>query len=128
MEYGSIQKLRSLYASGKNALSFEYQRQKGAHLAWQRMQVSLITQPGSQDLMAFIYISDVDEWKRNQLAMQSVIEEDVEFISRLNLESGKLRMVRDTGYLETFGIQMGSVINYDSAFQESLQRIPVENR
>ena len=63
-------------------------------LHWYSVRLNLIKHPQSRDLMAFTYIRDIDESKKNRLALESIMSEIVDFVACYDLRSGIVRLVR----------------------------------
>ena len=87
--------LQAMYREGKNYLEFEYLHQMDVGgLHWYSVRLNLIKHPQSRDLMAFTYIRDIDESKKNRLALESIMSEIVDFVACYDLRSGIVRLVR----------------------------------
>ncbi len=123
-----IEYLRHLYRDGKQNMSFDYRKLVQGSLCWRRGIINFIEQPGSHALIAFCYIKDIDWDKKGQLALQAVIDEESEFISLLELNTGRLRIIKDNGYIGLMGLAVGEFLDYAAEYRKSARYIVPGNR
>lgn len=90
-----VETLRKAYAEGKRQLSASYiRRNKAGRLRWVRSDVSLVEQPVTGDILAYFYTYDIHEEKQKELIFSSVVEEDVELIAYVDVETRELHALR----------------------------------
>lgn len=123
-----IEHLRRMYQSGRQSMTFDYRKLIQGSLCWRQGLINLIEQPGSHTLIAFCYIKDIDWDKKGQLALQDVIDEESEFISLLELNTGRLRIVKDNGYIGQMGMAVGELLDYEAEYRKAARYIVPGNR
>lgn len=63
------------FKEGKEAVFAEYHRKDAqSYVAWVRVSVKLTTEPNTGDCIAFIYIHNIDEYKRAELEQKNLIQ------------------------------------------------------
>lgn len=90
--------LLEAYNNGKTTYEIEYRRkmpQRG--ICWVNANVSIMIRPDTNQLVAFIYIADIDEQKKNMLALSRVMEEEIELVSILNIEENRFSFAKGKG-------------------------------
>lgn len=70
------------YEEGKSNFTADYRRKRGdGSILWVRVDVNMILHPVSGDLIAFIATTDIHEKKMQLLITDSVVAEDIDFVS-----------------------------------------------
>lgn len=117
--------LRS-YGKGKMSTVIEYRRffpDKSVH--WVRANATIMKKPYSDELLAFIYIRDIDVEKKEQQALDYIMEEEIEAVCMLHILVQKLHYVktRDESYA------VGQMLDYKEHIQNFIQtKVTEEDR
>lgn len=91
----SLDNLKKAYVEGNRQLSTSYiRRNKAGRLRWVRSDVSLVEQPVTGDILAYFYTYDIHDEKQKELIYSSVVEEDVEMIAYVDVETRELHALR----------------------------------
>ncbi len=61
---------------------------------WCNAVASIIKRPQTGDIIAMIYVRDIDTSRKKQLAFAGIVDEETEFISILNLKNGMAHVIR----------------------------------
>lgn len=86
--------IRVKYESGENISSVEYRRKIGENAyQWVRGTAILMINPESGHLIAFIYIQNINREKMEDLALQSVMDEEIESIILFHIKDQTLDLV-----------------------------------
>ncbi len=87
-------KLLEAYERNETYLTVEFRR-RTAHKEyhWVKTTVAITKRPDSDEVIAFLYVKDINIEKKNQLAIESVIDREIESISLINVKSGLQRIV-----------------------------------
>ena len=76
------------YRKGEMTVTYEYRRElvnKGFH--WVRGTAIIVVQPETQNIIAFVYIQDMEDEKKTAMAIKSVLDEEIESVIRVNLRN-----------------------------------------
>lgn len=69
---------------------FEYCRYMPNQLPlWVRIDMNILKRPVSEEMIAFVYVSDVSREKYEKLVMDKVLGTDYDYLAMINVESGK---------------------------------------
>ena len=63
---------------------------------WYRTTVTMVERPDTGDVMAFIFIQDIEKEKQNQLALESSLSDGVESIAVIHKQDGHARIIRSS--------------------------------
>lgn len=89
-----MQGLRKRYLEGKNTVSVEFRRLlTNGEICWVKGDAIVIEDTGSKALKAFIYIKDIDFEKKDQIAIDSILETELEAVCIANTKSGLAHFV-----------------------------------
>ena len=87
-------KLLEAYRNNTTNINIEFRRMSPLHhYHWVRTVVTIIRRPGTEDIIAFLYVKDIDLVKKNLLALESIINEEIEAVSIINVASGLQRII-----------------------------------
>lgn len=69
---------------------FEYYKYMPDQLPiWIRIDMNILKRPVSEEMIAFVYVSDVSREKYEKLVMDKVLGTDYDYLAMINVESGK---------------------------------------
>ncbi|MCI2056340.1 MAG: PAS domain-containing protein [Oscillibacter sp.] len=84
--------LLACFHSGKNENVLEYQSiQRGGELHWIRAISNLAKNPETGDVISYGYYYDIDREKSNQLAIDSAMDKEIDFVMLVNAKTGMMR-------------------------------------
>ena len=87
--------LLKAYNSGKTTVSLIYRRMlPNVGLRWIKTTVNIMKRPVTGELIAFLYSHNIDAEKKDQLAIESIMGEEIETVAVLNAKSGTAHLVR----------------------------------
>lgn len=110
---------KQMYQTGQHTLEYQFKKALGGHHLWYLLQTILIEHPTTHDLILITYIHDIDEAKKNQLAVRSVLDEEIDLVSCLDLHTGLARIVKDSKYISELGISYNVKFNYEEELIKS---------
>ncbi len=122
-EFFAIQRLQESMRSGKSSQSIEYMRRFATgELRWAKCSIDAVENPENGDLMLFAYVRDIHESKVGELAFSNVVEGMIDFVSCLDVSTGRARMVSSLPYGDVL-----AALHLDKyyAFDESVRRSAV---
>lgn len=98
--------------------SFEYRRQTlQGQLVWVRTYIYLSQHYGSQHLVAYLYTRDIDDIKVRQLALDSALQEEVEYLCVIDIVNGQEHVLKTrlgcefkVGQTYSYVVQAGQVV------------------
>lgn len=116
------------YGKGIHSFSIEYQRKMmDGGLCWVKTVVKTYENPGTSDIMCFMYTYDINEEKVLATIINRILDFEYEFLGLLNLSSGHLTCYRYTELEERLDI--GIDVDYSAALPEFIQtNIPEESK
>lgn len=83
------------YSRDHNTVSIDYRRHMpGMGIRWLRATANIMERPRSGELIAFVNSQNIDIEKKDQLAIESIMDEEIEYVMLLNVASGQARMVQ----------------------------------
>lgn len=89
-----IKGLRRRYAEGERAVSIEFRRiLSNGELCWVKGDAIIIEDLSKKVLKAFVYIKDIDLEKKDQIAIDSILETEMEAVCIANTKSGLAHFV-----------------------------------
>ncbi len=93
----------SLFRSGVTERSMEYRvRQSDGRLHWRRMNTRFGRDAFSNDIVSYTYIRDVDFEKKKELAAESLVDEETDYVILLNASENVCRLLRLRGDFKQF--------------------------
>ena len=99
------------FARGETELRAVYRRYfEGWGYRYVVSNASIIKMPDSNDVVGFVYTRDIDIEKKNAIAMESVLDEEIELIGVVHIASGTAHFVKAESYK---GIALNEQINFD---------------
>lgn len=107
----SIDVLKSNYKKSKTHYNFEVQIYIGeSSLYWLKIAVRLYQQPNTNDIMACIYIFDIQKEMLAKKISSYVLEQNYEYVGYLNTSNGKISFVSYNDQLE---LEYETALSYD---------------
>ncbi|MDO5111669.1 MAG: ATP-binding protein [Clostridia bacterium] len=86
------------YDRGETSITLLHRRVlPGKGLRWVRSVATTMQRPNSGEIIAFLYTRDIDTERKDRLAMESTLDEEIESVCVLNVQSGRgwLAKIRD---------------------------------
>ena len=115
----SPQGLIERYGRGEETYETEFTAQLTYdNLVWVRCRVNILKRPETGELVAFFYNEDVTKEKTLAGIVESVIETDYEFVTRINVRTGKYTAISRAGLKIPFSMQA----DYESELREQLEK------
>lgn len=109
--------LRKAYERGKTDASLEYRRRlQDREMHWVRARASVIKEPSTNEIIAFLYIRDINLEKKNQMALNSLMGDEIESICILNVKDKTAHMPKIKEGLSPYG--MDQVFSYHEHISE----------
>lgn len=85
-----IAPLLNEYKKGNSFVTIVYRRRlPGIGLRWIRTNVNIVERPESGDVIAFLNGQDIDMEKKDRLAVESILNEEIEYVVVLNVKNGQ---------------------------------------
>ncbi|MDD2968115.1 MAG: response regulator [Lachnospiraceae bacterium] len=115
------------YQAGRTSESFLYRRYiSGKGLRWVRGSVVKIKRVSSDDIIAFYTTKDVDDERKDELAMRSIVREEIESVLLFKPKERKIRYI--LGGLNSEGMDAGTEKIVDKRFRHNqLKNIVLED-
>lgn len=103
MKLFSRQALLNAYNSGTTELSMEYLFRPGADKrpVWVRTDMSLLRRPGSNDIIAFDSVSDIDHTKTIDIIMKKSLIKGYDFIASIDVKTKSVTFISVNEQTET---------------------------
>lgn len=93
-----IHALRRRHTEGENTASIEFRRiLSNGELCWVRGDAVMIEDVGNKNLKAFVYIRDIDAEKKDEIAIDGILDTELEAVCVANTKSGLAHFVRNNG-------------------------------
>ena len=109
---------------GNKEYRFEYRRiDRYNHASWVKVIVRVKVQPESRDLIAFIYLRDIDAERKMTRIVNRVVESDYETLALIYLNTGEVEVIRKDA---SEGEQ--SFRPYEDAIRDFVQRYFTEEK
>ena len=120
------QVLLEAYKSGKTSINLEYRRYLGEKgLCWVRTSIALMKRPDTEEIIAFLYVRDIDMEKKDQLAIKTIMDEEIEVIIVLEVKHKRAHLVHARE--NPFKIPVGKEFNFDKKFAALLKEMVLED-
>ena len=126
-EFSELHQLSRAIREGGLSKSIEYLRRfPSGDLRWARCRVELMENPETGDWMLFAYVRDIHESKVDEMAFTNVVEGVIDYVTCLDLTTGKARFIRvpgDNTAIPSLGLD--SYFDFEEATQKSTAILPV---
>lgn len=87
--------LRKADARGESSASVEYRRLlTDQTFHWVRARATIMKKPDTKEKVAFINIRNIDIEKKEQLALDSIVDEEIESVCLLNIKTGEAQLLK----------------------------------
>ena len=103
------QRLLQRYGEGKKTLELEYQRLCNGAFRWVRIVIHFVHCEESEDVLAYIFVMDIDEKKREELRLMHLAETDA-MTGLFNRQTAVTRIKR---YLADMADQSAALLLFD---------------
>ncbi len=118
-------KLLESYNRNQTNLTVEFRRKTDCdQYHWVRANITIAKRPDSDEIIAFLYIKDIDMERKNQMAIKSILDKEIESAGILNVSSGlhHLINVHDQGYY----IEINKEFDYDTMITHLVNNAIIE--
>ena len=103
--------LRKADARGETNICLEYRRLLADQkMHWVRAKATIMNKPNTKERVAFLNITNIDLEKKSQLALDIVVDEEIESICIMNLEDRQANLIKYGDEASTY--EKGKVIDY----------------
>lgn len=109
--------MMKLYEKGEREKIIEYRRWTGKGLIWVATRVVLLTDPQTDDILAFYYTSDINDRVIYRKTTEKILKQTYESVTYYDMQSGKLYMQSE----ETLENAKFSPAEYADAVQKALK-------
>lgn len=118
--YFSVESLKKAYQNGETIVKYEYfQVNPMFSKHWYSAQANLVKQPETDDLIVLIYITDRDKVYKQNLAQQSIMNEEIDFTVLIHVHTRKGRLITATNELNVDHYR--DEYDYDAAMEYLLE-------
>ena len=112
-----IQGLLARWQRGETSASLDYRRLlPQGRVCWLRGTATIVKRPNNGQLIAFIYFRSIDRAKKDQLALDSILGQEVESTCIVNLSSGQAHLLKINDSLAS--LEEGQDFSYDLVAQQ----------
>lgn len=95
------------FAIGKLSYSLEFRYDFSNIIMWVSTTINLIKQPHTGDIYGFIYAFNINEQKMAQSAIQSVVNNDFDYIGCIDIEKKTYKLLNDINEADDMPLQSG---------------------
>ncbi len=114
--------LAKRYSRGETSFTLIYRRTlPGLGLRYVRSVATVMQRPNSGEIIAFLYTRDIDDERKDRLALQSAMANEIDTVALVSVKSGKAHMLKEMG--EYSAIQAGTSFDHNVG----IKRLPEEN-
>ena len=102
-EHFSKYALLSAYQNGTTKIELPYFR-LNSELSdkWYRADASLLVRPGTNEIIAIAYVIDVDKEHKQSIALESIVDEEIEYVSLVNVANGVATRIKHSSESKGF--------------------------
>ncbi len=112
--------LLEAYHEGRTSITVEYRYKISQdEFCWVRATISLIERPETGETIAFVFCQDIDEEKKDQLAIENIMDEEIEYVVVIHVKSKLAHFVQINH--EVSSIQTNQKFDYDQVYGEIIQ-------
>ncbi|MDO5111988.1 MAG: PAS domain-containing protein [Clostridia bacterium] len=122
----SIDALLRGFARGEASARLVYRRRLGSWgLRWVETAITTVARPDTGDIVAFLYCQNIDAAKKDRLAVESIMEEEIESIMVIHAQSGIAHLVQGT---DSFGdLVPHEHFDFDEKFRRMIAETVIHN-
>ncbi len=122
----NIDNLLKCYKNGEQNINVEYNRTLlGGNSIWVSSKLNMIEQPLTGDIIAFIYTNDINERKIEQNILDSVVDEEIDYIAYITINNSMVHMLKyNTDSADI--VPMYTVLPYDDFLHDYMYNTVVE--
>lgn len=94
----STEALLQRFEAGQTTVSLTYRRMiPGKGLCWLKGTATIVRKPHSNDIIALLYIRDIDDEQKSRYAVEGVVDKEIEWVAILDTTTNKTRLVKRRG-------------------------------
>ncbi|MEG2037942.1 MAG: histidine kinase dimerization/phospho-acceptor domain-containing protein, partial [Ruthenibacterium sp.] len=127
-EYKAIFNRESLlqaYREGRTSITNEsYVKFGKTNAIWVQIELDMFLNPGTADVEAYIYATDIDQKKISQAIVNAVVSIDYDYLALMDLESGKYALFAQTN--EKTSLPSFSAASYEQEMADYAHRYVIE--
>ena len=79
------------YMRGEREMKLEYRRRTGKGLIWVQTRIVLLRDPTTEDILAFLYTSDIDDQMTKRLATERILATTFEYVALVDVPKRQVR-------------------------------------
>ncbi len=99
----NVEQMRRNYEDGKSTESFSYRRYiPGKGIRWLKASIAKLKRVSSDDVIAFFTAVDIDEEKKEQKLLRDVIDEEIESLIIMRVETKQIRVIMENRKLNGY--------------------------
>lgn len=91
-----VELLRKKYTADEKNMYLEYRRYVQSELRWVSLSVQITKNPVSDDIIAFLYVRDINEAKLRELIMKKILYDNVDYASYIEIANKTEYLVFDS--------------------------------
>ena len=120
----SFMNLRDEYRVGNRSVDFEaeYKDSHGSS-RWMHAQANLLRETTGGELLMIFYVRDIDDYKRDQLAVRSAMEGEIDYIACLDLHTGLAHMIEQSTFVRTLASDFSTNYVYETEWRKAIDII-----
>ena len=108
------------YSRGETAVTIVYRRHlPGLGIRWLKATATIMERPSSGELIAFIHSQNIDAEKKDQLAIESIMDEEIEYVMVLNVKSGLAHVVQVRDFAN---LKQHEIFDFNKKYDELIRR------
>lgn len=117
--------LLEAYERDENQIEIEYRRNlPGRGMCWVKTNVTIVRRPDTEELVALIYVRDIDREKKNQIAIETIMNEEIESVVILQVSDGTAHLVHANHNLSS--ISLNQTFDFAETFRQLNQTMVLE--
>lgn len=107
------------YSRGETSVTVVYRRHlSGIGVRWLKALATIMERPSTGELIAFIHSQNIDIERKDQLAIESIKDEEIEYVVLLNVHSGLAHFVQVKDFV---GLKPHQVFCFDPKYEEIIR-------
>ncbi len=109
------------FKNGKTNVTVIYRKLiEGLGVRWIRSVASIMERPNSGELLAFIYSQNIDTEYKDRLAIESIMDEEIESLTVINVKTGLAHLVKVREDIE--GLAVHHPFDFDKRMDSMLEK------
>ncbi|MDD3193888.1 MAG: PAS domain-containing protein [Oscillospiraceae bacterium] len=112
--------LMDYYERGGTVREFEFRRRlTDGTVCWVKNTIDILRDPVTEDIMLYEYCYDIDAKRKDKLAIDSLVDEEIDYISLINVSSGRSHVVKSR--LKKEDAQAWADCDFETEIQKLIQ-------